>query len=57
MPLMVVSRSRLAALAIVMIAAAVPLRVHAQGLEERAELERFRDSLATTADSMGLLAL
>jgi len=49
--------SRLAPLAIVLIAAAAPLRVHAQGPDERAELERFRDSLATTADSIGLLAL
>lgn len=54
---MVVLGSRLAPLAIVLFAAAAPLRVHAQGPDERAELERFRDSLATTADSIGLLAL
>src|SRR5919108_4911391 len=35
--------------------AAVPVR--AQEPEQRAELERFRDSLAGTVDSVGLLAL
>jgi GWxTD domain-containing protein len=36
---------------------ALPLSVRAQTPEARGELERFRDSLATTADSNGLLSL
>src|SRR6266508_2964668 len=55
--LMVVLGSRLALLAVALIVAAVPLRLHAQSPNERAELERFRDSMATTSDSVGLLAL
>ena len=35
----------------------LPLRVQAQTPPDREQLERFRDSLATTLDSMGLLAL
>ena len=35
----------------------VPLRLQAQAPADREVLERFRDSLATTIDSMGLLAL
>ncbi len=54
---MVVPGSRLAPLAVALIAAVAPLRLHAQAPAERADLERFRDSLAATADSMGLLVL
>jgi GWxTD domain-containing protein len=49
--------SRLAPFAFLLLLAAVPSRLHAQAAEDRAELERFRDSLATTADSTALLAL
>jgi GWxTD domain-containing protein len=35
----------------------VPFRIQAQSPAEREELERFRDSLATTADSSSLLGL
>ncbi len=35
----------------------LPLRVQAQAPSDREVLERFRDSLATTLDSMGLLSL
>jgi GWxTD domain-containing protein len=54
---MVVPGSRLAPLAVALLVAAVPLRLRAQVPGERAELERFRDSLATTTDSTGLLVL
>jgi GWxTD domain-containing protein len=54
---MVVPGSRLAPLAVVLILAAAPHRLPAQIPGERAELERFRDSLATTTDSTGLLVL
>src|SRR4051794_28237737 len=54
---MVVPGSRLAPLAVALIVAAVLPRLHAQTPGERAELERFRDSLATTDDSTGLLVL
>ena len=37
--------------------AAMPADLHAQSPEERAELERFRDSVSATLDSAGLLAL
>ena len=53
---MVAPAWRLAPLAVALIAA-LPLRLPAQAPTERAELERFRDSLATTADSNGLLAV
>ena len=36
---------------------ALPGALRAQSPEQRAEVERFRDSLATTSDSAGLLAL
>ncbi|MBA3497306.1 MAG: GWxTD domain-containing protein [Gemmatimonadales bacterium] len=55
--LMVVPGSRVATLAVALIAAAVPRPLHAQAPAERAELERFQDSLAATADSTGLLVL
>jgi GWxTD domain-containing protein len=45
----------LAALAALCLAASVP--AGAQEPEQRAELERFRDSVSATADSTGLLAL
>ncbi len=54
---MAVPGPRLAALAVALIVAVVPLRLQAQAPDERAELERFRDSLAATADSIGLLGL
>ena len=54
---MVVSGSRRAVLALALIAAAGPSRLPAQTPDDRAGLERFRDSLAATADSIGLLAL
>ena len=54
---MVVPGSRLAPLAVALIAATVVPRVHAQAPNERADLERFRDSLAATADSNGLLSV
>ena len=37
--------------------ATIPSGLAGQTPEERVELERFRDSVAATADSMGLLAL
>jgi GWxTD domain-containing protein len=52
---MVVPGTRLAPLAVALIAAAAPLQMHAQAPTDRADVERFRDSLAATADSMGLL--
>src|SRR5689334_13927165 len=55
--LMVVPGSRLAMLAVALIVAVLPPRLHAQATEQRAELEQFRDSLAATSDSVGLLAL
>jgi GWxTD domain-containing protein len=54
---MVVPGSRLAPLAVALIAVAAPVRLHAQAPPDRAELERFRDSLAATSDSVGLLGL
>src|SRR4051794_20043874 len=54
---MVIPGSRLAPLVAALIVAAVPHRLGAQVPGERAELERFRDSLATTTDSIGLLVL
>jgi GWxTD domain-containing protein len=54
---MVVPGSRSVRLAVALIVAALPFRLHAQAPAERAELERFRDSLATSVDSVGLLAL
>jgi GWxTD domain-containing protein len=57
-PLMAVPGPRLAALAVALsVAAAAPRRLPAQAPGERAELERFHDSLAATNDSIGLLAL
>src|SRR6476660_1137450 len=55
--LMVVPGSRLAPLAVALLAATVVPRVHATAPNERADLERWRDSLATTADSTGLLSV
>jgi GWxTD domain-containing protein len=55
--LMVVPASRLAPVVVALLAVAAPCRLPAQAPEQRAELERFRDSLATTVDSTGLLAL
>ena len=43
--------------AILALPAARPGHLRAQSPEERAELERFRDSVSATVDSMGLLAL
>ncbi|HUR93628.1 MAG TPA: GWxTD domain-containing protein [Gemmatimonadales bacterium] len=57
MSLMVVPGPRLALIASALFVAAVPSRLHAQAPEQRAELERFRDSLAATGDSTGLLVL
>ena len=54
---MVVPGPRLAPFAVALIAAAAPLRLQAQAPADRIELERFRDSLAATADSMGLLGV
>ena len=49
-------RRRVPALLFALIAAvSLPLRAQSPG--ERTEIERFRDSLASTADSIGLLAL
>ncbi len=48
-------RHLVAALTVIFLAAALPLR--AQEPADRAELERFRDSVAGTMDSTGLLAL
>ena len=56
-PLMASPRSRLAQLAVALIVVLVPSRLSAQAPEERAELERFRDSLAASVDSAGLLVL
>jgi GWxTD domain-containing protein len=53
----VVPRSRLATFAVALIVVVLPFRLHAQAPEQREELERFRDSLAVTSDSTGLLAL
>ncbi|MEP6687623.1 MAG: GWxTD domain-containing protein [Gemmatimonadales bacterium] len=49
--------SRLALLAVALIVAVAPPHLSAQSPEERAELERFRDSLAAGADTSGLLVL
>ena len=54
---MALPRSRLAQLAVALIVVLVPSRLSAQAPEERAELERFRDSLAASPDSAGLLVL
>jgi GWxTD domain-containing protein len=49
---------RLASFAVALLLAAVlPARLHAQAPSDRADLERFRDSLAATSDSTGLLGL
>ena len=56
-PLMASPRSRLAQLAVALIVVLVPSRLSAQAPEERAELERFRDSLAASSDTAGLLVL
>jgi GWxTD domain-containing protein len=56
-PLMASPRSRLAQLAVALIVVLVPPRLSAQAPEERAELERFRDSLAASTDTAGLLVL
>src|SRR6476646_7167260 len=57
MSLMVVPGSRLAPLAVALIAVAVAPRVHAQATNERADLERWRDSLGGRGDLDSLLAL
>jgi GWxTD domain-containing protein len=49
------SRRPAAALAVLLLAAVAPIR--AQDPAQRAELERFRDSVAATSDSTGLLQL
>ena len=54
---MVSPGSRLARLTTALIVTAAPCRLHAQTPDDRAELERYRDSLAGTVDSTGLLAL
>jgi GWxTD domain-containing protein len=56
-PLMASPGLRLALLAVALIVAVLPSRLSAQAPEERAELERFRDSLAASTDSTGLLVL
>jgi GWxTD domain-containing protein len=56
-PLMASPRSRLAQLAVALIVVLVPSHLSAQAPEDRAELERFRDSLAATLDTAGLLVL
>ena len=56
-PLMASPRSRLAQLAVALIVVLAPSRLSAQAPEERAELERFRDSLAASPDTAGLLVL
>ena len=56
-PLMASPRSRLAQLAVALIVVLVPSRLSAQAPDERADLERFRDSLAATSDTAGLLVL
>jgi GWxTD domain-containing protein len=50
-------RTCLASLVAMLAWAAVPVRLLAQTPTDRADLERFRDSLAGTADSVGLLEL
>ena len=55
---MVVHGSRLAVLVVALtVGAAAPRRLQAQTPAERADLERFRDSLSATTDSVGLLAV
>ena len=54
-PLMASPRSRLAQLAVALIVVLVPSGLSAQAPEQRAELERFRDSLAAIPDTAGLL--
>ncbi len=54
-PLMASPRSRLAQLAVALIVVLVPSSLSAQAPEQRAELERFRDSLAASPDTAGLL--
>lgn len=53
----VVPGLRLASLVVALMVAAVPHPLSAQAAAERAALERFRDSLSSTADSTGLLDL
>jgi GWxTD domain-containing protein len=55
--LMLCPGPRLAPLAAALIVATAPVSLHAQAPEDRAELERFQDSLASTVDSIGLLGL
>jgi hypothetical protein len=50
MSLMVVPGPRLASIAVALIAAAAAPRLPAQAPNERADLERWRDSLASTSD-------
>jgi hypothetical protein len=52
-----INHRTLASTATLVLLAVRPGDIRAQSPEERAELERFRDSVATTVDSMGLLAL
>jgi GWxTD domain-containing protein len=54
---MAVPRSRLASLAAALLLAVHPFPLLAQAGDQRTELEAFRDSLASTADSTALLAL
>jgi GWxTD domain-containing protein len=54
---MVVPGPRLASFAVALIAATVAPRLLAQAPNERADLERWRDSLASTLDSTGLLGV
>jgi GWxTD domain-containing protein len=54
-PQMALPRSRLAQLAVALIIVLVPSRLSAQAPEQRVELERFRDSLAASPDTAGLL--
>jgi GWxTD domain-containing protein len=49
--------SRLATLVAALIVAVAPLPLLAQSPADRVQLERFRDSIAGTVDSIGLLAL
>jgi GWxTD domain-containing protein len=54
---MVVPGSRLAPLAVALMAAALAPPAQAQAPDQRADLERWRDSLAGTSDSVSLLAV
>ena len=54
---MAVPGPRLAPIAIALITGVLASRVDAQSPNDRADIERWRDSLAATSDSVGLLAV